>query len=51
MRARALFFVLALAAAFALGFWFKGFLLVDRCLDHGGRWNQQDATCEGIDRS
>ena len=39
--------VLAVAMlAFALGFWFNGFLAVDSCLDRGGRWNDRDQSCE-----
>ncbi len=33
--------------AFALGFWFNGFLAVDCCLDRDGRWNDRDQSCEG----
>jgi hypothetical protein len=37
-----------LACAFALGFWTKGFLIVDSCLDRGGRWNAETLSCEGL---
>jgi hypothetical protein len=30
----------------ALGFWLKGCMAVDGCLDSGGRWNYETKTCE-----
>ena len=30
----------------AVGFWLKGYLAVDRCLDSGGRWNYEAKACE-----
>jgi len=27
--------------------WIRNFLLIDKCLDHGGRWNYETSECEG----
>ena len=37
---------LAIIIAFLAGYWFRGWITVDACLDRGGRWNEQMATCE-----
>jgi hypothetical protein len=37
----------ALAVLAALGLWMRDAVRVDRCLDHGGRWDYVDRACEG----
>lgn len=38
---------LALAALLACGRWVWHQVGIDRCLDHGGRWDAQRSVCEG----
>ena len=38
--------VLSLVLLVIFGYWLKGFLKIDSCLDRGGRWNYDTATCE-----
>lgn len=40
--------LLAILAAFLAGYFFRGWMEVDRCLDRGGRWNDAMAACEYI---
>lgn len=28
-------------------FWLRNYLVVDSCLDHGGRWKYEQNRCEG----
>ena len=50
-RAGGLIVLLVIAViAFAGGYWFRGWLQVDRCLDAGGRWNHDTTGCEYGDR-
>ena len=37
---------LAAVALIICGYWLKGFLAIDRCLDNGGRWNYDRGECE-----
>jgi hypothetical protein len=37
---------LSILGGVILGFWFYGWLAVDRCLDSGGDWNKQYRFCE-----
>jgi len=37
---------LAIVIAFLGGYWFRHWITIDACLDRGGRWNEQTATCE-----
>ena len=37
---------LVLAASIICGYWLKGFLAIDHCLDNGGRWNYDRGECE-----
>ena len=40
--------VLVVAALLALAIgWVRKELAIDRCLDHGGRWNAARSVCEG----
>jgi hypothetical protein len=42
------FVVAAMVALGALlGWWARGFLAVDACLDVGGRWEQRGGFCDG----
>lgn len=38
---------IALTALVTLGLWLWNEINIDRCLDHGGRWNHEHHTCEG----
>ena len=38
---------IAFAVGAASGFWGRGQLQVDRCLDAGGRWSEARGICEG----
>jgi hypothetical protein len=38
--------VLFVAALAVLGIWGRKQLRIDSCLDQGGRWNYDQATCE-----
>jgi hypothetical protein len=31
--------------------WIRKFIMIDICLDHGGRWNYETNECEGERRS
>jgi hypothetical protein len=37
---------LILAASIICGYWLKGFLAIDHCLDSDGRWNYDRGECE-----
>jgi|CXWL01.1.fsa_nt_gi hypothetical protein len=43
-RVAGILFIIVLIVLF--GFWFKGCLAVDKCLDGGGRWNNETNKCE-----
>ncbi len=43
---RTLLAIGALLIGMTLGYWFRGWLDVDRCLDRGGRWNYEAGWCE-----
>ncbi len=38
---------LLVLAAIGGGFWVRRFMLIDRCLDAGGRWDYERSSCEG----
>jgi hypothetical protein len=40
---------LTLAASIICGYWLKGFLVIDHCLDNGGRWNYDRGECEYVE--
>lgn len=40
--------LLALCALIVLGYWLRGWMTRDRCLDNGGRWNDQFEYCERL---
>ena len=42
---RLLCIMLVVAVAMALAAWVSDELKIDRCLDNGGRWNEEAATC------
>ena len=44
---RVLIWALLSIALIALGLYLKRQLEIDDCLDSGGRWNYETATCEG----
>ena len=48
MRKRTRFVLCALSLLLVVifGYWLKGFLEIDSCLDRGGRWNYETGTCE-----
>lgn len=50
IRTAAFLILVALGAA-SLGWWFRGFVASDACLDHGGRWEARGGFCEGARRS
>lgn len=35
----------------AIGWYARGFLMIDRCLDRGGSWNEETLECEGASGS
>lgn len=37
--------LIVLLAAILAGYWFRGWLGIDRCLDAGGRWDAETRTC------
>lgn len=39
--------LIAFVIGVAIGFWVRGQLQVDRCLDAGGRWSEARGICEG----
>lgn len=41
-----IFGLVVVAFVIAAGFWLKGCLAIDGCLDSGGRWNYDTKTCE-----
>lgn len=41
------FIVLAIVCAIWLGWFSRGFLAIDRCLDQGGRWESRGDYCDG----
>ena len=43
---RAVLVAIALAVTLAVAWWIRGQLLIDRCLDSGGRWDYDSAECE-----
>lgn len=43
--------LLAILAVFLAGYFFRGWIEVDRCLDRGGRWNDALAACEYVDQA
>lgn len=46
-----LLILLAILAAALAGYFFRGWIEVDRCLDRGGLWNEELAVCEYVDRA
>ena len=44
---RKLLIAVLLALSAWLGWWARGFLAVDSCLDAGGRWEYRGGFCEG----
>ncbi len=46
MRAALILAVVAALLFVAVG-WVRRELAIDRCLDHGGRWNAAQSACEG----
>lgn len=36
-----------LLVGMAIGWYARGYLMVDRCLDRGGRWNEERLECVG----
>jgi len=45
-RTRFVLCALSLVLLVIFGYWLKGFLKIDSCLDSGGRWNYDTGTCE-----
>ena len=45
---RLLCILVACMASIAVGAWGMHEIRLDRCLDHGGRWNAETAACEGL---
>jgi hypothetical protein len=45
-RTGKLFLAILLLVVTALGYWAKGWMDIDRCLDGGGRWNYDKGVCE-----
>jgi hypothetical protein len=45
-RTRLVLCALSLALLVIFGYFLKGFLEIDSCLDRGGRWNYETGTCE-----
>jgi hypothetical protein len=45
-RTRLVLCALSLALLVIFGYFLKGFLEIDICLDRGGRWNYETGTCE-----
>ena len=45
-RLRAVTGVVAFVLGFALGYWLRGFIMQDSCLDSGGRWRAEWNLCE-----
>ena len=43
----ALPFIILAVSALAAGWWLRGQLAIDRCLDNGGRWEKRGGYCEG----
>lgn len=46
MRRRAVVWV-SIAIALCVGWWARGFMAVDACLDAGGRWEARGGFCDG----
>jgi hypothetical protein len=46
MTGKIIAFCLALALAVLVMLWVRKFLLIDACLDRGGRWNYTIGECE-----
>jgi hypothetical protein len=38
--------LVATTALIAVGFWYKDWLAIDKCLDNGGRWDYDKRICE-----
>jgi hypothetical protein len=47
-RSTVLLVLIGAAIGMLLGYWFRGFLDRDKCLDAGGRWNVERGFCERI---
>ena len=45
---RALPLVALLTAGLAAGWWLRGCIAVDACLDAGGTWQEGGSYCEGV---
>lgn len=41
-----IFCLILLSVVIAMGLWLRGCLIVDDCLDSGGRWNYETKLCE-----
>ena len=39
-------FAILLVLLVIFGYWFKGQIDIDRCLDSGGRWNYEKGICQ-----
>jgi hypothetical protein len=50
LRGRTLVAIVAILVVVGVVLWIRDLLAVDRCLDHGGRWNYDEDACEGITR-
>ena len=45
---RKLLTVAGVVIAASFGFWLRGCMQIDTCLDSGGRWNQEWGVCERL---
>ena len=43
------FYICILIAVVLIGYWLKGQLKIDSCLDLGGKWNYENSSCEGAE--
>lgn len=47
LTARRLLFLIGMMVLVMGAYYLRGCVLVDRCLDAGGRWNYEAAECDG----
>jgi len=47
-RYRKVVTIIGLIVAAWFGFWLRGCVQVDTCLDSGGRWNEEWGVCERL---
>jgi len=45
-KKRILIVILIVALALILFFYIRDFMIIDKCLDSGGRWNYEEGKCE-----